>query len=115
MRKLVFVFAALLVTSMFSCIDGGQDNQQEDQQELQGDSTELATDTAAIEVTGVAIDGAMNSISLLVGDDTLYFSYPDLDDDHRGYWDINDSVTVRYYVTEEGVDSVTDVINRTSA
>ena len=62
------------------------------------------------EVTGVAIDGAMNSVYLKVGDDTIEFSYPDLDSEHRASWSINDTLTVRYYETADG-DSVTDVIN----
>ena len=62
------------------------------------------------EVTGVAIDGAMNSVYLKVGEDTIEFSYPDLDSEHRASWSINDTLTVRYYETADG-DSVTDVIN----
>lgn len=109
MRNLVFVFGLLLSLSLFSCIDGGkQDNEQ-----VPAEDTIVNADTA-IEITGVAIDGAMNSISLLVGDDTVFFSYPDLDNDHRASWDINDSVTIRYYATENG-DSVTDVINEVGA
>ncbi|MBQ9555674.1 MAG: hypothetical protein IJV05_05560, partial [Muribaculaceae bacterium] len=63
---------------------------------------------------GVAIDGAMNSVYLKVGEDTIEFSYPDLESDHRSSWSINDTLTVRYYVTENG-DSVTDVINDSEA
>lgn len=62
------------------------------------------------EITGVAIDGAMNSVYLKVGEDTIEFSYPDLDSEHRASWSINDTLTVRYYETADG-DSVTDVIN----
>ena len=62
------------------------------------------------EVTGVAIDGAMNSVYLKVGEDTIEFSYPDLDSEHRASWSINDTLTVRYYETADG-DSVTDVIH----
>ena len=64
------------------------------------------------EITGVAIDGAMYSVYLKVGDDTIEFSYPDLDSEHRASWSINDTLTVRYYETEDG-DSVTEVINGT--
>lgn len=110
MRKLVFAVGALVAISLFSCIDNGNSEKQDPQKDT------IAPDTTAqpIEVTGVAIDGAMNSISLLVGDDTVYFSYPELDNDHRASWDINDSVTVRYYATENG-DSVTEVINEADA
>ena len=108
MRNLVFIFGLLVALSLFSCVDNGK----ADDQEQPADTTEVVD--SALEVTGVAIDGAMNSISLLVGDDTVFFSYPDLDNDHRASWDINDSVTVRYYATENG-DSVTDVINEAGA
>ena len=104
MKKLVLVlaiFAALFVTS---CI---KDSQSQTDNVIEDDAIEQA-DTAQL-VTGVAIDGAMNSVFLKVGDDTVQFSYPDLDNDHRASWAINDTVTVKYFVTENG-DSVTDVI-----
>lgn len=110
MRKLVFAVGALVAISLMSCFDNGSS----DKPETLKDSVAPDTIEKPIEVTGVAIDGAMNSISLLVGDDTVYFSYPDLDNDHRASWDINDSVTIRYYATENG-DSVTDVINEADA
>jgi hypothetical protein len=66
------------------------------------------------EVTGVAVDGAMNSVYLKIGEDTVEFSYPDLEGDHRDSWSINDTLTVRYYETADG-DSVTEVINQTNA
>ena len=74
---------------------------------------EQVADTA-IEVTGVAVDGAMNSVYLKVGDDTVEFSYPDLDSEHRASWEINDTLTVHYFQTESG-DSVTDIINHADA
>ena len=111
MRKLVFIIGAFIAISMFSCIDG---DKQADSTKQEQDSIVPVDTMQEVLVSGVAIDGAMNSISLLVGDDTVYFTYPDLDNDHRASWDINDSVTVRYYVTANG-DSVTDVINNTDA
>lgn len=109
MRKLIFAFGALVAISMFSCTGGNKpvDNKEDI------DTTIVPVDTAIV-VTGVAIDGANNSISLLVGNDTLSFEYPDLDSDHRDSWYINDTVTVKYFVTQDG-DSVTDVINEASA
>ena len=102
MKKLVLIlaiFAALFVTS---CVkESKQVSVMEDDAVEQADS--------AVLVTGVAIDGAMNSIFLKVGDDTLQYSYPDLDNEHRASWSINDTVTIKYYVTENG-DSVTDVM-----
>ena len=110
MKKIVFAFGAILAISMLSCIEGDKNESQKGNDD---GLIEQSADTA-LQVTGVAIDGAMNSISLLVGDDTLDFSYPDLDIDHKASWDINDTVTVRYYVTHDG-DSVIDVINETDA
>ena len=66
------------------------------------------------EITGVAVDGAMNSVYLKVGDDTIEFSYPDLEGENRASWAINDTLTVRYITTADG-DSVTAVINNTDA
>ena len=110
MKKLVLAFGVLFAISFISCVDS---EKQGEKQELISDTIQQPVDTA-IQVTGVAIDGAMNSITLLVGEDTVYFSYPDLDIDHRASWDINDSVTVRYYATQNG-DSVTVVINQADA
>ncbi len=66
------------------------------------------------EITGVAVDGAMNSVYLKVSDDTIEFSYPDLEGENRASWAINDTLTVRYITTADG-DSVTAVINDTDA
>ena len=112
MKKLVFALAALFSISMFSCTGGQQENNPSDNDSI--DTTVVVADTAIHEVTGVAVDGANNSISLLVGGDTVSFEYPDLDRDHRDSWYINDTVTVRYYVTHDG-DSVTDVVNEVEA
>lgn len=110
MKKLLIAFGVLVAISLTACMGEGQ--QDTDSDEL-NDSTELVTDTV-IEVTGIAVDGAMNSVYLKVGDDTIEFSYPDLDSEHRASWEINDTLTVRYFETEEG-DSVVDVINHADA
>ncbi|MDY6301477.1 MAG: hypothetical protein SPL96_06240 [Bacteroidales bacterium] len=112
MKKLVIAIGTLFVVSAWSCTD----NVQTDNQEDTTDSVEVVTETAdsLTEVTGVAIDGAMNSVYLKVGEDTIEFSYPDLDADRRATWEINDTLTVRYYATESG-DSVTQVINHADA
>jgi hypothetical protein len=106
MKKLVLAFGALFAMSLLSCSHG---NQEQGNSLVDSTQVELATDSAGSEVTGIAVDGAMNSIYLKVGDDTVMFSYPDIDSEHRASWDVGDTVTVRYYVTENG-DSVTDVI-----
>lgn len=110
MKKLVLVFGAMFALSLFSCVES---NENTDDKTALADTIETETD-AQQAMTGVAIDGAMNSVYLKVGDDTIEFSYPDLDSDHRASWEINDTLTVRYYVTENG-DSVTEVVNESEA
>lgn len=109
MRKLVFSFVALLSLAFWSCTS---ENKPADTQDEVIDTTAVVD--SAIEVTGVAVDGAMNSVYLKVGEDTIEFSYPDLDSEHRASWAINDTLTVRYYKSADG-DSVTDVINHSDA
>lgn len=109
MKKLVFA-AGLLIVSLTACV---KDNKPSEDEQLEPADIEQVTDTLQ-EITGVAIDGAMNSVYLKVGDDTVEFSYPDLESEHRASWAINDTLTVRYYETENG-DSVTDVINHADA
>ena len=109
MKHLVFAFWALFLVSFWSCTG---ENQQDSGQEEVVDTIQPVD--SAIEVTGIAVDGAMNSVYLKVGDDTIEFSYPDLDSENRASWAINDTLTVRYYVTEQG-DSVTAIINETDA
>ena len=58
----------------------------------------------------MAVDGAMNSVYLKVGEDTLDYSFPDLESENRDSWDINDTLTVKYVETENG-DSVIGLIN----
>lgn len=105
MKKPVLTWIALFAIAFTSCIDSGQSNQDE----TTVDTLEQSVDSA-IQVTGVAIDGAMNSVYLKVGDDTIEFAYPDLEASHRDSWDINDTLTVEYYETVNG-DSVTNIVN----
>lgn len=108
MKKLLIAFGMLAAISMMSCTG---EVKQDVQPEEQTDSIEQPE---VQEVTGVAVDGAMNSVYLKIGEDTVEFSYPDLEGDHRDSWYINDTLTVRYYETTDG-DSVTEVINKTNA
>ena len=108
MKKLVIALSVISAMSLFSCIGESKT----DQLIPQEDTTKV--EIKPEEVTGIVIDGAMNSVDIKVGDDTIWFSYPDLDLDHRAPWDEGDSVTVRYYVTQDG-DSVVDIINRSNA
>ena len=110
MKNLVLAFGVLFALSFFSCT-----NQAENATPNENDSTMAVQDAdTAMLVSGVAVDGALNGVYLLVGDDTIEFTYPDLDSDHRASWEMGDSISVRYYVTENG-DSVTDVINESNA
>ena len=108
MKKLLIAFGVLAAITMMSCTG---EVKQDVQPEEQTDSIEQPE---VQEVTGVAVDGAMNSVYLKIGEDTVEFSYPDLEGDHRDSWSINDTLTVRYYETTDG-DSVTEVINKTNS
>lgn len=108
MKKLLLIaFVAITAILITSCTSEAN---RVEHQIAQTDTMEYVLQ----EVTGVAVDGAMNSVYLKIGDDTVEFSYPDLDGDHRASWAINDTLTVRYYETADG-DSVIDVINNTDA
>ncbi len=106
MKKLVLASAVLTAITMVSCMSDSNTSSQAD---TAIDSVAQTVDSA-MHVTGVAVDGAMNSVCLKVGEDTLEFTYPDLDSEHRDAWNINDTLTVQYFSTENG-DSVTSVIN----
>ena len=98
----------MFAISLISCTGSETSSQQPVAQDT------IAPPDTALQVTGVAIDGAMNSVYLKVGEDTIEFIYPDLESEHRASWEINDTLTVRYFQTESG-DSVVDVINETDA
>jgi hypothetical protein len=109
MKKLVIALSVVSAVSLCSCIGEGKTDPL-----IQQEDTTKVDEPQPNEVIGVAIGGAMNSVDLKVGDDTIEFAYPDLDGDHRASWNEGDTLTVRYYVTENG-DSVTDVINHGGA
>lgn len=103
MKKSVLAFSALVAIALFSCIGGTENNAKDE-------TPEESAEQVNVQVTGVAIDGAMNSVYLKVGDDTIEFAYPDLETEFRDSWDINDTLTVQYIMTANG-DSVTAIIN----
>ena len=105
MKKLVIALSVVSAVSLCSCIGEGKTDPL-----IQQEDTTKVDEPQPNEVLG----GAMNSVDLKVGDDTIEFAYPDLDGDHRASWNEGDTLTVRYYVTENG-DSVTDVINHGGA
>ena len=78
MKKLVFA-AGLLIVSLTACV---KDNKPSEDEQLEPADIEQVTDTLQ-EITGVAIDGAMNSVYLKVGDDTIEFSYPEQERQQR--------------------------------
>ena len=106
MKKLIIAFAALFALGMVSCHDNS-DGQQQQTDSVPTDTVQ--PEDSIMQVTGVAVDGGMNSIELKVGDKVYDFSYPDLEAENRASWENGDTMTVRYYVTESG-DSVTQVI-----
>ena len=95
MKKLSMIMLAALAMGMWSCGNSGS-------KEESVDSTVVSVspeDTVDEEQTsiGVAIDGAMNSITILdENGDTLNFSYSDLDPAKRVSWSIGDTVTIKY-------------------
>ena len=108
MKKLIFAFALLCAFTMTSCIEN--DEKQDTNTEVE-QADETPAEPEVLSVTGVAVDGAMNSVSIQVSEDsTIDFSYPDLESEHRDSWNINDTLTVKYIPTEYG-DSVIEVIN----
>ena len=108
MKKSILALSAFAAILTMSCTG---------QADKETQSVQLADTVEQVEVqeiTGVAVDGAMNSVYLKVGNDTIEFSYPDLEGENRASWAINDTLTVRYITTADG-DSVTAVINDTDA
>ena len=108
MKKSILALSAFAAILTMSCT--GQADKETQPTQL----ADTIEQVAEQEVTGVAVDGAMNSVYLKVGEDTIEFSYPDLDGEDRASWAINDTLTVRYVTTADG-DSVTAVINETDA
>jgi hypothetical protein len=108
MKKSILALSAFAAILTMSCT--GQADKETQPVQL----TDTVEQVEVQEITGVAVDGAMNSVYLKVGDDTIEFSYPDLEGENRASWAINDTLTVRYITTADG-DSVTAVINDTDA
>ncbi|MCH4155160.1 MAG: hypothetical protein LKF31_02530 [Muribaculaceae bacterium] len=105
MKKLLFAFFIPLMLLSVSCGNSNKNASNSD-----SDSVATKTDSvpanAERTVTGVAIDGAMNSVDVLVNKDTLSFSFPELESSKRVSWQIGDTITVKY-IQSNGSDSVT--------
>ena len=68
MKKLLIAFGMLAAISMMSCTsEVKQDVQPVEEQ------TDSIEQPAVQEVTGVAVDGAMNSVYLKIGEDTVEY------------------------------------------
>lgn len=95
MKKLSMIMLAALAMGMWSCGNSGSKEESADSTVVSV-SPEDAVDEEQTSI-GVAIDGAMNSITILdENGDTLNFSYPDLDPAKRVSWSIGDTVTIKY-------------------
>ena len=91
MKKLTFIMLAMMTVSFWSCGNC--------------DTTDTVTDSLAcdtLEVSGIAIDGAMNSVIIVASTgDTLSFSYPDLAPEMRYSWTEGDSITIRFTLIDD--------------
>ena len=105
MNKIVYI-TLLMLAGFISCT--GQGGKGENGEAVQADTIAglAGNDTLHIKAfTGIAVDGAMNSIMLVADGDTMSFSYPDLDRESIDSWEIGDTVTVQYFASIDG-DSV---------
>ena len=86
---------AAMAIGMWSCGNGSGNGENADSTVVSVSSEDTVDDEQTS--IGVAIDGAMNSITILdLNGDTLNFSYPDLDPAKRVSWSIGDTVTIKY-------------------
>ena len=113
MKKLLLTLAVLPALAITSCTGCGTQQPGDGSDTVAADTVvkqAIVVDKApqAIEITGVAVDGAMNSIYIQVGNDTVEYSFPDLEQAKRASWTIGDTVTVVYVHTADG-DSVIEL------
>ena len=98
---------AIAALGMQSCTDGSSCSRE---QEQQVDSVVTPVDSVAAKVdtvrtiTGVAVDGGMNSIDLVVDGDTLSFDFPDLP--YHVTWTAGDTMTVVVNTINDSVMSL---------
>lgn len=98
MKKLCLIIAASF--ALVSC--GGNNGASKVSNESAAADTIVASADSTV-VTGIAVDGAMNSILLrTVEGDTLSFGYPELPTDKRYGWSIGDTVSVSYIKSSDG-------------
>lgn len=107
MKRLVYISLALMSVAFMAC-EGTSTAGGEENDTIEVDSTENIIDSTAMqEVRGVVVDGARRSIDLQVGEDTMNF---ELESSSDVSWEIGDSLTVRYYMTQQG-DSVVEIVH----
>ncbi len=100
-RLLVILFIAFIIIGIWTF--GNFENSSENTDSVAADST------ITIKATGVVIDGAMNSVTIVSDNgDTLNFSYPDLAPEQRYAWAAGDTITVTY-TTIDGEDIVAEL------
>lgn len=102
-----------LLTAISSC-NGNSDKNTEYTDTIDSAAIAVNDSDSVLSLTGVAIDGAMNSIFIKSANgDTVDFEYPDLDPKMTDSWDEGDTVTVRYIKAKvtDAPDSVLQLIN----
>lgn len=94
-KTLIVTLIGLISISIVSCGKANNESENADSTVVSV-SPEASVDSEQTAI-GVAIDGAMNSITIMnEHGDTLSFSYPDLDPSKRASWSIGDTVSVKY-------------------
>ena len=117
MKKLFLPVAlfAMMSTLLGSCNNTGTNSGAQNDSIDSIDSVAADSDSLLLgkeqAVVGKVLDGAMNSIVILTDKgDTLCYSYPDLPQEKRAGWKIDDTVTVKFVRVKldgEVQDSVT--------
>lgn len=106
----------MAMLSAVSCVNGNSDNNAATTDTI--DSTAIAPNDSdsVISVTGIALDGAMNSIFIKTANgDTINFAYPDLDESKQDSWEVGDTMTVKYMKEVNANDSVIQLINNSKS
>lgn len=105
MKHLIYIALTLFTVAFFSCTDSANGTGDDNDSTLVDSLEQLVDSSALQEVRGVIVDGARRSIDLKVGEDTMNF---ELESSSDVEWEIGDSLTVRYYMTQQG-DSVVEI------
>ena len=99
-KTLIATLIGLMGIGMVSCGKAGSNGGDNDSTVVTV-SPEAAVDSELTAI-GVAIDGAMNSITIVnEHGDTLSFSYPDLAPEKRYSWSTGDSITIKFVLIDD--------------